>query len=350
MDFQFTVWSRDNWERLRKMPAEYSPVAGAEAEKGPLTQIDIYAGGAIRMQDVRLPEGIDVVDNRLEAHGFTLADGVVYEGKVIQLATQKPLAADVEIELIAPRKSGGYDHSLVANVKADKKGRYVFKNVPAGWHRIIAKADGFVPRIIGHVRSDDVPRHHWFDSGLSRPTVVAGQVKDAEGEGLPDATVRLSGLTYDKSNRYQTPHTFTTTTDETGAFHFENVPLGTGSIRASKVGYVRPGLSPKVSTPISDLEIEMMKSAFVRVTVDFKQKERPKNYIVNIEPEGGSVVGSWGGSGKIDENNERIFKNVPPGRYVIHGHPNPSRQAQHTEKVTVELKGGKTKKVTLIAK
>ena len=39
----------------------------------------------------------------------------------------------------------------------------------------------------------------------------------------------------------------------------------------------------------------MMKAASVRVTVDFTGRERPAGYIVSIAPEGGEVVGSYGG-------------------------------------------------------
>ena len=350
MDFRFMVWSRDNWDRLRQMPADYSPVAGADEKKGPLTRIDIYAGGKIRMQDVKLPEGIKVVDNRLEAHGFSQADGVVYEGMITDLATNKPMAAELLVQLSTRQETGRYEYKTFSKTQADQSGRFVFKNMPEGRHRIVAEADGFVSRIVGHAQSDAVPRRHWFESGLSRPAVVSGKVVDSEQKPLSDATIRLSGVTYEKAHRYQTPVAYMTETNESGEFRFENVPIGDTSARASKVGFVRPGLAEKFSTPKTDIVIEMMKSAFVRVTVDFKDKKRPKNYIVSIEPEGGSVVGSWGGSGKIDENNERIFKNVPPGRYVIHGHPNPTREADRTDKVTIELKGGKTKKVTLIAK
>ncbi len=85
------------------------------------------------------------------------------------------------------------------------------------------------------------------------------------------------------------------------------------------------------------------------VAVDFKDKERPAEYIVSIEPDGGSSVGSFGGSGHIDANGHIAFKDVPPGRYVLRGQPNPSTGDQRTEPVAVDLKGGQTARVTLIA-
>ena len=93
----------------------------------------------------------------------------------------------------------------------------------------------------------------------------------------------------------------------------------------------------------------MLQSAQLRVTVDFTGTQRPGDYMVNIEPEGGSTVGSWGGSGSINAENIMKFSDVPPGRYVIHGHPNPHSENEATDPVTVELKGGETTEITLKA-
>ncbi len=44
------------------------------------------------------------------------------------------------------------------------------------------------------------------------------------------------------------------------------------------------------------------------------------------------------------------FAIVPPGRYVLRGRPNPGSDAEETEPVTVDLKGGQAAEVTLKAK
>ena len=73
-------------------------------------------------------------------------------------------------------------------------------------------------------------------------------------------------------------------------------------------------------------------------------------YLVRIEPEGGEKVGAYGGSGNIDAKNQMAFENVPPGRYVFSGQPNPGSPKQRTEPITVELKGGQSANGTLMAK
>jgi hypothetical protein len=70
---------------------------------------------------------------------------------------------------------------------------------------------------------------------------------------------------------------------------------------------------------------------------------------VKIEPEGGEAVGKYGGSGQIDRKNQFRFENVPPGRYVLSGHPNPSSGDQSSEILTIDLKGGQAAEVILKA-
>ena len=129
------------------------------------------------------------------------------------------------------------------------------------------------------------------------------------------------------------------------------MPAGTATIWVHKPGYCRPGLGQPITTPKDDVELQMMQSASVRVTVDFTGKKRPDGYMVKIAPEGGEAVGTYGGSGNIDAKNqidvrERAARPVRPdgaGR-------TPARTTSETEPVTVDLKGGQAAEVTLKAK
>jgi hypothetical protein len=94
----------------------------------------------------------------------------------------------------------------------------------------------------------------------------------------------------------------------------------------------------------------MVKSGRIAVTVDFSVTKRPAQYLLEINPEGGAVVGSWGGSAMIDDKNRHTFDNVPPGRYVLVGRPNPGNANQQTPAVTVDVKGGEKLAVELQAK
>jgi hypothetical protein len=60
--------------------------------------------------------------------------------------------------------------------------------------------------------------------------------------------------------------------------------------------------------------------------------------LVEVEPKGGSKVGSWGGSAKVKDDGTFEFNNVPPGEYRITSRPNPAnsnRQYASEQVVTV---------------
>jgi protocatechuate 3,4-dioxygenase beta subunit len=351
IDWAFMVWQPAKWERHRRLPAGLRPVDERGADNGPPTQIDVYTGGNLRWSDVGVPKGLDVVDQRLEGHGFTLADGIVLEGKVTDLATGGPVVARMRLERIEPQAQGGYRYDVAAQAAADPQGRWVLKKAPAGWHRVVVEADGFAPKVAGYARFDAQPRWASYDCGLSRPASISGRVTDDSGRPLADVEVQIHDVASGVGGRYESPEDPSCRTDADGRFHWDRLPVGRATIWAHKRGYCRPGLGLPIATPAKDIELSMLRSAGVRVVVEFAGPRPTGQYLVEIEPEGGSVIGSWGGSGQVDAANRIAFHEAPPGRYVLRGKPNPSDGKQHLAgPVTVELKGGQTLPVTLHAK
>jgi hypothetical protein len=347
IDWVFTVWQPARWERLRKLPADLNPTEPADTS--PPAQIDVFTT-AINWADVTVPAGVELVDQRLVAHGFTAADGIVLEGKVTDLSTKQPIAATIKLQRVEPQPKGGYLYPVVVAAKADAQGHWVLGKAPAGWIRVVVEADGFVPRVAGYDRFDDQPRWLSFDCGLARPATVSGRITDDAGTPLEGVEVRLDNVQPESGGRYESPREYTFKTSADGRFRAEHVPRGTATIWVHKPGYCRPGLGLPIASPRDDVALEMMKAASLRVTVDFTGKERPAGYMVSIAPEGGEVVGSYGGSGNIDARNQMTFAIVPPGRYVLRGRPNPGSDAEETLPVTVDLKGGQAAEVTLKAR
>ena len=238
VDWVFMVWEPDAWKRLRQMPARFKPNdAGDDSE--PASQIDVFTAN-IRWSDIAVPAGIDVTDQRLEAHGFAAADGIVIEGRTTDLATRQPVAATMRLERIEPQKRG-YLYTIAGESKADAKGRWVLKNVPAGWYRVVVAADGFVPRVAGHERFDGQPQWKSFDTGLASSTVVAGRVIDESGKPLADVDVRLDDVEPQAGGVYESPHEYKFKTTAEGGFRMEQVPAGKAKISIHKPGYCRPG-------------------------------------------------------------------------------------------------------------
>jgi hypothetical protein len=345
MDWMVMIWEPARWQRLRQLPADLNPTDLNNAD-GPPAQIDVYTGGNVKWADVLVPKGLKIVDLRLEAHGFTPADGVVLEGTVTDMATKTPIAAAVRIERVDAQVKGD---RKVAEVVADAKGHWVLKKVPSGSHRVVIAAPGFVPRVAGHVHVEDQPRWASYDIALARAAPVAGRVTDDAGQPLADVEVSIRDVVT-AHGRYESPHGYTVKTGKDGRFRAGHVPVGRATIWLHKPGYVRPGLGQSITTPTADVELKMAKSARVIVTVDFTAVARPGGYLVHMQPEGGNKVGTFGGSGNINDKNQTTFDHVPPGRYVFRGQPNPGSADQQTDAVTIELRGGETVNLTLIAK
>jgi RNA polymerase sigma factor (sigma-70 family) len=344
MDWRFTVWEPG------KMPANADAAGLDDTRNSPPAEIHVYTGGNVKWTDVVVPKGLAIVDRRLEAHGFTAADGIVLEGKVIDLATRMPITARMRLERIEPKPKGGYRHVKVGEATGDADGRWVLKKAPAGWQRVIIEADGYVPRVAGEADLDDQPGWQSYDIGLARPGPVSGRVTDSAGKPLAGVTVEFDDVVA-SGIRYESPIRYSVKTGKDGRFRAEQVPMGKASVWVSKTGYVRPGPGLAIATPKNDVELKMVRSATrVEMTVDFTGKQRPKNYLVEVQPDGGLKVGSYGGSGEINARDQITFDDIPSGRYIFTGRPNPGDDDEETDPVLVEIKGGESLKVRLVAK
>ena len=348
IDWIFMVWQPDSRKRQRQLPVGMSSVG--KRDPVVLAQLDVYTGGSIRWANVKVPEGIDVIDQRLESHGFTTEDGVVLEGKVVDVVTREPLKATLELQKIEPQKEGGYRYTKLVEVTTDTEGHWVVKQAPQEWCRLVLSADGYAARIIGYAKYDHEPKWSEHNSELSKPGTVSGQVVDSQGRPLAEANVRIDNIDVKHVGGYEMPEESTAKTDDEGRFSFAAIPISTATVRVYKPGYVRPGLGLTIEVPAKELKLEMQAAAKLKVTVDFSAAKQEGQYLVHIGPEGGEKIGSWGGSGQIDDKNIITFENVPEGKYVIYGRPNPGSTNQSTDSKTIELKGGETTEVTLKAK
>ncbi|HEV3021765.1 MAG TPA: hypothetical protein VGX76_04840, partial [Pirellulales bacterium] len=80
----FTVWRPENWHRLYNNPKSYFG-SDQEAFRKPVDppRIDVYLGeGNLVLDDLKLPRGVTVRDERAEAAPFELQEGSFVEGRV----------------------------------------------------------------------------------------------------------------------------------------------------------------------------------------------------------------------------------------------------------------------------
>jgi hypothetical protein len=341
IDWVFMVWQPESWKRLQQMPARFrAPDVYKDDE--PVPQIDVYTNGRIIWADVVVPEGIEVHDERLEAHGFKVTDGNVIEGTILRLSDGAKIPGKAVIESIEPQRKGGYEYKVVSEVASDKDGHWVAKKVPAGSMRVIVSADGMAPRIAGHDQLTDEPQWRSHETKLVAPAIAEGKVTDGDGKPLADVSVRIDGITAGDGNTYDSTLPTEMKTAADGKFRFAALPTGKGQVWVHKAGYVRPGLGPEFQLPQNEIVLKMVKASTIKVTVASKLRRLAQDYSVKLTPEGGDVVGSWGGSGNVDPEGVMTFKDVPPGKYEITGRPNPGGDNQQSKAIPIDLKGGET--------
>ena len=187
IDWSFTV-GLPQLQQDQGLSPRSAPRSRMADDGSPIPRIDVYAGGSINWDEVKVPEGIDVVDNRLVAHGFTLEDRTVLEGSVTDLESGASLAAEVQLQLIETQESGGYKYTIVRALKTDAGGHWVIRNAPAGWYQLVAVADGYASRILGYGRFEDQPVWNAYNAGLARQASVSGRVIDDAGQPLPGSS------------------------------------------------------------------------------------------------------------------------------------------------------------------
>lgn len=248
IDWSFMVWEPDKWNQLRNLPVDLAPVDARDEQAGPPAQIEVYAGGGIDWSEVNVPEGIEVIDKRLEAHGFTTDDGTVLEGTVTDIRTGRPVAAHVELQEVETQPAGGYRYSVVAETESGDDGRWVLKMAPPGWYRMVVRSEGYAPRIAGFGRFDDQPRWHSFDTRLAPAASLSGRVTDEAGQPLSEVEVRLANVTTREDRRYEPPQDYTAQTGPDGRFRFEGVPSGEATVR-SRVRLRSPRTRPADGDP-----------------------------------------------------------------------------------------------------
>jgi hypothetical protein len=232
----------------------------------------------------------------------------------------------------------------VAETASDASGHWVIRHPDPSTYRVVAESEGYVPRVIlGLILFDDEPQWKFLDSALAKPITLSGRITDGSGKPLQGAGVSIQEVTLASGEIYEPPIGFTPMADEDGRFS-EEVPAGKATLWPYLSGWCGPSL--KVSIPQTGISLRMIRTADVRVTVDFTGTTQPQLYRVSIEPDGDKVEGMHDQWAHITDC-QLTFHDVYPGRYLIRGQP---EDGEKTAPLKVELVSGKKAEVTLRAK
>lgn len=149
-------------------------------------------------------------------------------GTVVDSVTSLPLG---KVEVVAEHLGG---HDPGASTATDAKGKFLIVGVEPGTYRLLAQRNGYLDQYYGAKRSSGNGSTITLAAGQSidnlqiRITpvgVIAGTVRDSDGEPLIGAEVYVQGLTYMKGQRgidnYERVNT-----DDLGQYRVTNLPPG----------------------------------------------------------------------------------------------------------------------------
>jgi hypothetical protein len=348
MEWTFVVWEKENYERLFGTNAgrfmSRSPQYGQPL---PPPELTVFMGNGLDWKKIKVPEGIDVVDDRLAAHGYTPEDGAVFEVSVKDLATGKPLpAAELVIERHLSADATNPGEKEVTRAEANAEGKITLKGLPREQLTLTVRKPGYVARTLDYVNANQILWKR-YDVSLSVEHRVTGVVQDEKGKPVPNATVRATEFLTPDDKPYAWLESLSATTDAEGRFTIEGVPAGSARYYANAETFVTVGLGQIIPTSDKPITLKVSGAGKMKVAVTPPPQG---GYIVNVAPEGGEKIGSWGGGSNLGPDGTCEFSHIPPGRYVVYGRPNPGREADKTESVTVDIRPHETAQVMLTAK
>ncbi|HEX8915965.1 MAG TPA: carboxypeptidase-like regulatory domain-containing protein, partial [Humisphaera sp.] len=269
----------------------------------------------------------------------------VVKGEAYDLTTSKPVAG----ARVTLTKNADGKQVEVAAATADADGRFEVTKVPPGDYQVVAAAEGRATRLLGyaHFGTDTLKR---YTVQLSPAVELKGSVTDDAGRPVANLAVRAESTMAVDGRGYLTPSPPAATTDAQGRFTLAGLPKGYCQVFVSGGGYHQADLLKVHAVPTENLTIRVGATGSIGGKVVTPAGGPPKApYIVNLTPEGGNKVSSYGGSATLGPDGTFRFENVPPGRYTVTARPNPGRTLEGIDPnaKTVDVVAGRTAAVEI---
>jgi hypothetical protein len=343
IDWQFVVWLPKNWQHLSNARAGLLP-PGEEGDS-PITVLYVFVTDRIEWKSLRIPTSIKVVDERLEANGIAADQGAALRGSVVDSEGNPIEGAAVTVGKEANEKKG----------TTEDKGQFLITKIAEGNHQIVVAADGFASKD-AYYHSFTTSTYRQLEVTLAKAANVTVRVVDQQDNPLSGVEIRVANCKDQQGNHYRVAGTHQYKSDVKGEFVISDVPEGRIKFASRTRGYYYNSVLNEHDTNDSPIILKLQPTGTVQVSV-FAAGGEPvtSKYIVEIAEEGvdltkGGGIGSWGGSANIRVDGTFTFENIPPGRYIVTGKPNPGRIDDQSEPIKVEIKGRDRHSIKLIAK
>ncbi|MCA9137370.1 MAG: carboxypeptidase regulatory-like domain-containing protein [Planctomycetales bacterium] len=343
MDWQFVVWVPANWQHLRDAKAGLLP-PGEEGD-APKTEMVVFVSDRIDWNAIKIPEGINVIDERLESNGIPADQGAALKGAVTDENGKPITGATVSI---------GKDPDVIRGT-SNSRGQYLVKQIPAGTHQIKVSAPGFASKDVYYY--EFTPSNlRTINVSLAKSATVRVRAVDAANNPVPEVKVIVYHCKDRQGNDYRIARQREFTANSKGEFDLDDVPEGTIKFGCATKGYYYNSVLNEHDTAESPIVLKLLPTGNVKVNV-FSPDGQSVNarYVIQInekgvDPEKGGKAGSWGGSANVGTDGTYTFENVPSGDYVVTGKPNPGASKDRAQAVNVQIKPKETVEIKLVTK
>lgn len=338
VDWQLVVWVPQNWIRLKD--ARHGLLPPGEEGDSPATVMYVHLTDRIDWSKLEIPKALTIDDQRLEANGIAPEDGGAIRGRIVDIAG-KPIAKAT----ITLGKDG-----TEGKATTNTKGKFLIIKIPEGSHPIQVSATGYASRDARYV-SVKKTSYQETEVRLAEATHVTVRAVDTENRPLKGVSIRISNCQDRQGNHYPLAGTQQFETNEKGEFALSDIPAGKLKFSSRTKEYYYNSVLNEHDTDEKIIVLKLVQTGSVLVVVANADADPvTSKYMIEVGPEGGGGVGSWGGSANVRSDGTVLFKSMPPGRYVVTGRPNPGRVSDTTDPITVEVKGGEQEMILVIAK
>ncbi|MCX7016840.1 MAG: carboxypeptidase-like regulatory domain-containing protein [Candidatus Sumerlaeota bacterium] len=365
VDWTFTIWmpgSYDQWFNDHAHPSSWDQTNSRRPVPPP--QIDVLVGddGPIRWKDVKVPDNVQIIDLRAESAPMDVKNGGAIRGRVFDMVTYQTIAA-ATVVLMRPPKKAGDESKETASTRTGDDGRFELSGIPAGYYEVQISAEGYAERMAAYFNNRSGHSLLDFDALINRAASLKGVVVDDKGEPIADVQVGPAEAFGTDGRGYSCAPKPSTTTDAQGVFELADLPEGYVILRCqapslhqqtSLFDLYNVSAGPPQTPPEfrriapQEIRIVMTGTGVVRGKVIGPDGKPPtRQFIVEMEPKGGSKIGSWGGSMQCQKDGAFEFTGAPPGEYVLIAHPNPMKEGESSEPKAVTVKAGGVEEVTI---
>jgi 5-hydroxyisourate hydrolase-like protein (transthyretin family) len=347
VDWTFTVWIPDSWNRLYNSPRSFlfsdhlnfkKPVAAP--------RVDVYiGGGSIVWEDVKIPKNLVVIDKRPGSVSPKFAGKGLIHGKVFDMAAGKPIAA---AKITLAKREDYRNWKEVIQGKTDQQGFCQISKIPLGYYEVRIGAEGYVPRKQANYNNQR-PEYHQFKVGLARPFYVKGIVTDPAGNPIEGVNISAINIVGSDGFGYQCVGDIAVMTDKQGRFEIRSLPKGMMSIRCRKKSlHLKNSIFERYSIPSDEIRLTMTGTGTILGKVVDKDGKAPLGKVhIHIRPPG-EQLGKWGGSRICEADGSFEFTGVSPGEYLLGTGFRLASEGDRTNAKLISVEAGKTYEVEII--